>query len=66
MFVVHRAERADVLVDVLSELLLELPDDPFTPEVVAVHSRGMERWISHRLAADSGRRPGEPTGCAPI
>ncbi len=65
MFVVHRAERADVLADVLSELLIELPDDPFTPEVVAVHSRGMERWISHRLAARLGTSPGRADGvCA--
>lgn len=41
MFVVHRAERADVLVDLLAELFLELPADLFAPEVVAVHSHGM-------------------------
>ncbi|MDQ6724742.1 MAG: exodeoxyribonuclease V subunit gamma, partial [Actinomycetota bacterium] len=65
MFLLHRAERADVLVDALAELLLELPDDSFAPEVVAVHSRGVERWISHRLAARLGSSPGRGDGvCA--
>lgn len=53
-FVLHRAERADVLADVLAELLAVPPADAFTPEVVAVHSRGVERWLSHRLAARLG------------
>lgn len=54
-----------MLVDALAELLLELPGDSFTPEVVAVHSRGVERWISHRLAARLGASPGRVDGvCA--
>ena len=53
-FVLHRAERADVLSDVLAGLLAAPVSDPFTPEVVAVHSRGVERWLSHRLAARLG------------
>lgn len=65
MFVVDRAERPDVLADVLAELFLEAPGDPFTPEVVAVHSRGVERWLSHRLAARLGTSRGRADGvCA--
>ena len=64
-FVLHRAERADVLADALADLLREPPDDPFTPEVVSVHSRGVERWLSHRLAARLGTSPGKSDGvCA--
>ncbi|MGQ0618129.1 MAG: exodeoxyribonuclease V subunit gamma [Acidimicrobiia bacterium] len=64
-FVLHRAERADVLVDVLAELLAAPSADPFTPEVVAVHSRGVERWLSHRLASRLGAAPGRADGvCA--
>src|SRR4051812_6256959 len=50
MLHVHRAERADGLVDALRELLADAPPDPFAPEVVAVPTRGMERWLTHRLA----------------
>lgn len=64
-FVLHRAERADVLVDVLAELLAAPADEPFTPEVVAVHSRGVERWLSHRLASRLGTAAGRADGvCA--
>jgi len=63
--VVHRAERADVLASALAQLLAESPDDPFAPEVVAVHSRGVERWLSNRLAARLGASAGRSDGvCA--
>jgi len=54
-----------VLADALADLLREPPDDPFTPEVVSVHSRGVERWLSHRLAAHLGTSPGKTTASAP-
>lgn len=63
--VLHRAERADVLADALADLLAVPPADPFTPEIVAVHSKGVERWIQHRLAARLGTSPGRADGiCA--
>ena len=57
MLTVHRGSRADLLVARLGDLLATpASDDPFVPEVVAVHSRGIERWIaqhlSQRLGAD--------------
>lgn len=64
-FVVHRAERADVLADVLADLLAEPVADPFVAEVVAVHSRGVERWLAHRLSARLGAGTGRADGvCA--
>jgi exodeoxyribonuclease V gamma subunit len=51
---IHRSERADVLLGALGELLVTIPADPFTPEVVAVPSRGVERWISQALSASLG------------
>ena len=64
-FVVHRAERADVLADVLADLLAAPVADPFVPEVVAVHSRGVERWLAHRLSARLGAGTGRADGvCA--
>src|SRR4051794_3294707 len=50
MLHVHRAERADGLVAALGALLADAPADPFAPEVVAVPTRGMERWLTQRLS----------------
>lgn len=62
MLHVHRAERADALVDALRALLADPLEDPFAPEVVAVPTRGMERWLTQRLSetlgAGAGRRDG--------
>jgi exodeoxyribonuclease V gamma subunit len=40
----------EVLVDVLGEIVSAPLADPLTPEVIAVPSRGFERWIAMRLA----------------
>jgi exodeoxyribonuclease V gamma subunit len=51
---VHRSERADALVAGLAEVLAEVPADPFTRDVVAVPSPGVERWISQALSVRLG------------
>jgi len=55
---VHRSERTDPLVEALGALLIAPSGDPFAPEVVAVPSKGVERWLaqrlSHRLGAVDG------------
>ncbi|WP_306364852.1 exodeoxyribonuclease V subunit gamma [Nocardia sp. CC227C] len=51
---IHRAERADTLVDVLAQLLARPLDDPFAAEVVAVPAKGIERWVIQRLATVLG------------
>ena len=62
MLQLHRAERADRLVEALAEILAVPPADPMTPEVIAVPARGIERWLtqelSHRLGTSSGRSDG--------
>jgi exodeoxyribonuclease V gamma subunit len=64
---VHRAERADALIDALRELLATPPADPFAPEVVAVPTRGMERWLTQRMAARLGASAGRADGvCANV
>jgi exodeoxyribonuclease V gamma subunit len=64
---VHRAERADGLVEALRELLARPLSDPFAPEVVAVPTRGMERWLTQRLSARLGAREGREDGvCANV
>lgn len=67
MLHIHRSERADGLVWGLRELLAEPLADPFTPEVIAVPTRGMERWLSQRLSAHLGATPGRGDGvCANV
>jgi exodeoxyribonuclease V gamma subunit len=54
MLHIHRAERADRLADGLAETLLAPLADPFTADVVAVPTRGIERWLSQRLSTRLG------------
>ena len=67
MLHVHRSERADGLVAALRELLADPLPDPFASEVACVPTRGMERWLSQRLSAGLGARPGLGDGvCANV
>ena len=59
MLYVHRAERSDVLVEALGGVLGTAVGDPFAPEVVAVPSRGVERWLAQRLSHVLGTTTGE-------
>lgn len=47
---VHRAERADRLATGLGWLLREGLTDPFATEIVAVPTRGVERWLAQTLS----------------
>ena len=51
---IHRAERADGLVHALATMLAEPLDDPMTPEIVSVPTRGIERWLTQQLSARLG------------
>ena len=53
MLHVHRSDRADGLIAALRDLLADPPADPFAREVVAVPTRGMERWLTQRLVRTS-------------
>jgi exodeoxyribonuclease V gamma subunit len=64
---VHHASRADRLVAALADVLAVPPDDPFTAEVVAVHSRGQERWLAQQLALRLGSSTDRADGvCATL
>src|SRR4051794_5778852 len=64
---IHRAERADRLVDALGTLLSDPLPDPFATEIVSVPTRGVERWLSQRLSARLGARTGHADGvCAGV
>jgi exodeoxyribonuclease V gamma subunit len=44
VLIVHRAERADRLLDELATLVGV--GDPFAADVIAVPTRGIERWVT--------------------
>jgi exodeoxyribonuclease V gamma subunit len=54
MLTVHRAERADALLGPLCELLLNAAGDVFDQEIIAVPTRGVERWLAQQLALTLG------------
>lgn len=58
MLTIHRAERADALIRPLADLLSEPPPDPFTAQVIAVPSKGVERWVMQQLSLHLGTARG--------
>ena len=51
----------------LADLVAEPLEDPMTPEVVSVPTKGIERWLSQRLSARLGVTPGAHDGvCANV
>jgi exodeoxyribonuclease V gamma subunit len=58
----HRAERADRLVNALGDLLSTPLPDPFATEIISVPTRGVERWLSQGLAQRLGALPGRSDG----
>ena len=64
---IHRAERADRLVAGLADLLADPTDsNPFAAEVVAVPSRGIERWLGQELSLRLGAGRGTDGVCAHV
>ncbi|HZU71784.1 MAG TPA: exodeoxyribonuclease V subunit gamma [Acidimicrobiales bacterium] len=59
MLYVHRSERADHLVEALGDLLIDPLADPMEAEVVAVPTRGVERWVTQRLSHRLGAADGD-------
>ena len=54
MLNVHRSPDALQLAEALAEVLATPHSDALAPEIIAVPSRGIERWISHDLSARLG------------
>ena len=53
---IHVRSHPEELVGELCDMLAHPPDDPFAREVVAVPTRGIERWLTQRIASELGRR----------
>jgi exodeoxyribonuclease V gamma subunit len=63
----HRSSRGDLLVRRLAEELADAPQDPFAAEVIAVPTRGVERWLTQQLSNVLGASPGREDGvCANV
>ncbi|MFC8921107.1 exodeoxyribonuclease V subunit gamma [Cellulosimicrobium sp. NPDC057127] len=62
----HRSERADALVGPLARVLADPLDDPFATDVVAVPTRGVERWLAQRLSHHLGADDGASGVCANV
>src|ERR1700722_13183519 len=64
---VYRAPRADRLASALAAMLAHAPADPFAADVVAVPTRGMERWLTQHMSAVLGATPERADGiCANV
>jgi len=63
---VHTHSHPDELVGLLVDLLAEPLADPFGTEVVAVPTRGIERWLTQRVSAEFARRGVGDGVCANI
>ncbi len=66
-FHVHRSERTDTLLIGLGALLRDTADDPFTPELIAVPTPGIERFITQSLSRVLGTSAARNDGvCANV
>jgi exodeoxyribonuclease V gamma subunit len=64
---IHRAERADALVEALGDVVAKPLDDPMQTEIVVRAHPGHRRWLTQRLSARLGASPGRGDGvCADI
>ncbi|MDN5796056.1 MAG: exodeoxyribonuclease V subunit gamma [Intrasporangium sp.] len=60
----HRSDRPEALAAEFAELLRTDPADVFTPEVVVVAARGVERWLAQQLSHSLGATLGDDGVCA--
>ena len=63
---IHVGSHPDELVGELCDLLASPPADPFARELVAVPTRGIERWLTQRIASELGDRTVGDGVCANV
>lgn len=51
---IYSSNRMENLVEALSRVVGEPPASPFTPEVIVVQSKGMQRWLAMELSSRFG------------
>ena len=63
----HVAAHPDQLIRLLGGAMLEVGGDPFARQVVAVPTRGIQRWLTQRIAIEIGMGGGAGDGiCANV
>lgn len=63
---IHVGSHPDELVGKLCDMLAMPPADPFAREVVAVPTRGIERWLTQRIASELADRASGDGVCANV
>ena len=63
---IHVGSHPDELVGKLCDMLASPPADPFASELVAVPTRGIERWLTQRIASDLADRTSGDGVCANV
>lgn len=63
---IHVRSHPDELVAELAVLLAATPDDPFATELVAVPTRGIERWLTQRISLELADRTSGGGICANV
>ena len=66
MLLIHVGSHPDELVGKLCDMLASPPADPFAPELVAVPTRGIERWLTQRIASELADRTSGDGVCANV
>ncbi len=57
---IHRSDHPDLLVDALCDVIQTPLTDPFAPEIVAIPTRGIDRWLTERIGSTfAGRGVGD-------
>jgi len=63
---IHVAPHPDALVSLLCDQLADPPEDPFAGELVAVPTRGIERWLTQQIASGMAERGAGEGICANV
>ena len=63
---IHVGSHPDELVGELCGMLASPPADPFARELVAVPTRGIERWLTQRISSELGHRTSGDGVCANV
>ncbi len=53
---IHRSDHPDLLVDALCDVIQTPLADAFAPEIVAVPTRGIDRWLTERIGTTFAHR----------
>ncbi len=53
---IHRSDHPDLLVDALCDVIASPLPDPVVAEVIAVPTRGIDRWLTQRIASTLAER----------